>query len=172
MIDVLTLRNELLSRFGLDVNDARITYSSHNIACVFPKDVIIRVHPGKEDRFAEPELRFMRDAAKECPTVCGPLVSENGKLIERFVHDGTPIAATKFIKAQGEPVKAAAINAEHAERIGEVLGAIHAAGLGKDHEAPDMAEKVKAYLTELKAGKLNAYIRRKRGKKFWKSHGS
>ena len=158
MIDVLTLRNELLSRFRLDVNEAQITYSSHNIACIFPKDVIIRIHPGEEDRFAEPELRFMQDAAKECPTVCGPLVSENGNLIERFVHDGTPIAATKFVKAQGAPVKAMAINADHAERIGEVLGAIHAAGLHGNYEAPNMTEKARVYLDELQAGKLNAYI--------------
>ena len=158
MIDVMALRNELLSRFGLDVNEARITYSSHNIACVFPQDVIIRVHPDEEDEFAELELAFMRDAAEVCPTVCAPLVSENGKLIERFVHDGMPIVATKFIKAQGEPVKATAINAKHAERIGEVLGAIHAAGLRGAYEAPDMTERMKVYLDELQAGQLNAYI--------------
>ena len=158
MMDVMTLRNELLSRFGLDINEAQITYSSHNFACIFPQDVIIRVHSGEEDRFAETELNFMRDAAKECPTVCGPLYSENENLIERFVHDGTPIAATKFVKAQGAPVKAMAINEEHAERIGEVLGAIHAAGLRGSYEAPDMMEKTEACLTELQTGKLNAYI--------------
>ena len=158
MIDVMALRNELLSRFGLDVNEAQITYSSHNIACIFPQDVVIRVHPGEEDGFADTELRFMRDAAKECPTVCSPLFSENEKLIERFVYDGTPIATTKFVKAQGAPVKAMAINAEHAERIGEVLGAIHAAGLHGDYEAPDMIEKTKVFIDELQSGKLNAYI--------------
>ena len=158
MIDVMELCDELLSRFGLDVNEAQITYSSHNIACIFPEDVIIRVHPGEEDRFADTELCFMRDVAEVCPTICSPLYSENGNLIERFVYDGTPISATKFIKAQGAPIEATAINAYHAERMGKILGTIHATGLHGEYEAPDMTEKTKVYLDELQVGKMSAYI--------------
>ncbi|MDO5574283.1 MAG: hypothetical protein Q4G60_09960 [bacterium] len=84
------LRKSILERYGMDIEEAQVHYSTRNYVYVFPTDNILRV--SAEEQSAKPsereaELTFLLDISHHCKTVCIPKPSLKHHYIELIKVD-------------------------------------------------------------------------------------
>lgn len=123
-------RTPIKELFGMDISEATLHYSTRSYVYVFPTEYIIRINLDEENAdptVREAELNFLSDINRYCDTVCASIPSINKKSIEHISMDKKSYSIIKTLKAKGDIVSGPALNAHHAERVGDVLGHIHQA---------------------------------------------
>lgn len=118
----------LLQRYGVDVRQANMFFSTQNYAFVFPdKDYMIRVSIASQKTRREilSELMWLDDLKSFSSTICEPSPSLEGNLLEEFVLDGITYRAAMFRTARGSVKQTADMNPMFFICVGEFLGKIH-----------------------------------------------
>ncbi len=137
------LRQILLERYGLDINEANSRFSTQNYAFIFPgQPHMIRVNLAQ--RSSEQilgELMWLEDLNAETATVCEPSPSLQGNLLEEFVLDGKICRASMFRTARGTPITIPRMSRMFFVCAGNLLGKIHNASqkqfkAGKKYRRP------------------------------------
>ena len=141
------LRQILLERYGLDINEANCRFSTQNHAFIFPgQPHMIRVNMAQ--RSSEQilgELMWLEDLNAEHATVCEPSPSLQGNLLEEFVLDGKICRASMFRTARGTPITVPRMDRMFFVCAGNLLGKIHSTSekqnkIGKQYRRPMQPE--------------------------------
>lgn len=125
---IARMRAILLDRYGLDIGEARVFYSTQNYAFVFSgKPYMIRVSMAPKKSRAEvlSELMWVDDLKQFKQTICEPNPSLQGKLLEEFEIDGTVYRASMFRAARGSVEPTARMTPMFFICVGDLLGTIH-----------------------------------------------
>ena len=122
------LRQVLLERFGLDIEQAEFHFSTQNYAFVFhDQPVMIRVSfkltKSREENLSE--LMWVDDLKQFKETICEPSPSRLGHLIEEFDIDGVHHRASMFRAARGGVMKVSQYTPLFFICIGDLVGTIH-----------------------------------------------
>lgn len=124
------IREELLERYGLDIDEAKCYFSTQNYAFIFPgKPNMIRVSIGSVKTREETmsEVLWVDDLKQFSETVCEPFPSLKNHIVEEFEIDGVHYRAAMFRTARGAARDAAALDPMYFIAVGDLLGRIHAA---------------------------------------------
>lgn len=122
------MREILLERFGLDIEDAICRYSTQNYAFIFPeKPYMLRVSmsPKKTRDEILSELMWVDDLKPFKETICEPNPSQNGVLLEEFEIDGVTYRASSFRTARGNVKVTMEMTPMFFICVGDLLGTIH-----------------------------------------------
>lgn len=122
------MRQILLQRYGIDIGEAELRFSTQNYAFIFPgKDYMLRVSiaPQKTRREILSELMWLDDLKSFASTICEPSPSLQGNLLEEFELDGITHRAAMFRTARGTVKKTADMTPMYFICVGELLGKIH-----------------------------------------------
>lgn len=155
-----TMRDILLDRYGVDIDQAKRFFSTQNHAFIFPEEpFMIRVSltPKKTRSEILSELMWLDDLKQFKNTVCEPSVSLRGKLLEEFEIDGQTYRASMFRTARGVIKATADMTPMFFICCGDLLGAIH-------HVSTDEREKGFKFQRGTKADDFAATKERVRGK--------
>ena len=131
------MRDILLERYGIDINEAKCYFSTQNYAFIFPgQPFMIRVSatPKKTRSEILSELMWLDDLKQFKQTVCEPNISLRGNLLEEFEIDGKPYRASMFRTARGVVKETTDMTPMFFICCGDLLGAIH-------HVSTDEREK-------------------------------
>lgn len=142
------MREILLERYGVDINEAKCYFSTQNYAFIFPdKPYMIRVSitPKKSRQEIMSELIWVDDLKQFKQTVCEPSVSQQGKLLEEFEIDGNTFRASMFRTARGNVQSTPDMSPMFFICVGDLLGGIHHVStnereLGMTYKRRSMAE--------------------------------
>ncbi len=122
------MREILLERYGVDINEAKAHFSTQNYAFIFPeKPYMIRVSitPKKSKAAIMSELMWVDDLKAYAQTICEPNTSLTGHILEEFEIDGTVYRACMFRTARGNVKATIDMNPMFFICVGELLGTIH-----------------------------------------------
>ncbi|MBE6032870.1 MAG: hypothetical protein E7224_06720 [Clostridiales bacterium] len=122
------MREILLDRYGVDINDAKCFFSTQNYAFIFPGEpFMIRVSITAKKTRSEilSELMWVDDLKLFKQTICEPNVSLKGNLLEEFEIDGKPYRANMFRTARGVIREITNMTPMFFICVGDLLGAIH-----------------------------------------------
>lgn len=122
------MREHLLQCYGVDIQDAKMHFSTQNYAFIFPdRPYMIRVSitPQKTRKEILSELMWLDDLKAFTNTICEPSESLRGKLLEEFEIDGVMYRAAMFRTARGNVKRAVDMNPMFFICVGELLGNIH-----------------------------------------------
>ena len=122
------LREILLERYGMDILEARCSYSTQNYAFIFPGQThMIRVSMTAQKTRKEimAEMLWVDDRKQFKQTVCEPTVSLHGNLLEEFQINGKTYRAGMFRTARGSVEPIANMRPMLFICVGDLMGAIH-----------------------------------------------
>ncbi len=122
------MRNILMERYGVDIDEAKCFYSTQNYAFIFPeKPYMIRVSmtPKKSKQEIMSEIMWVDDLKLFKETVCEPSVSLKGNLLEEFEIDGIVHRASMFRTARGNVQSSLNMTPMFFICVGDLLGGIH-----------------------------------------------
>ncbi|MBQ9930810.1 MAG: phosphotransferase [Firmicutes bacterium] len=122
------MREILLDRYGVDINNAKCFFSTQNYAFIFPGEpFMIRVSITAKKTRSEilSELMWVDDLKLFKQTICEPNVSLKGNLLEEFEIDGKPYRANMFRTARGVIREITNMTPMFFICVGDLLGAIH-----------------------------------------------
>jgi len=147
------LREILLDRYGVDIDDAVFRFSTQNYAFIFPgKPYMIRVSmsPAKTRRQIMSELIWVDDLKQFKETVCEPSLSLKGNLMEEFKLEGQLYRASMFRTARGAVKATTDMTPLYFICVGDLLGVIHRVStdereLGMKFDRPCKADQFRAY---------------------------
>ncbi|MCQ2749592.1 MAG: hypothetical protein MJ246_06490 [Clostridia bacterium] len=114
--------------YGLDIDKAKFTNTVSSYLYQFEdEEEVIKINKtkGSERKEALAEAYFVDDLKLFKDTICEPVPSKNGHMIEEFKIGKVSYIAEKFKKAKGVPVKGADFGPMFFICAGELLGAIH-----------------------------------------------
>ena len=122
------LRETLLERFGMVIDEADFHFSTQNYAFVFhDQPVMIRVSfrltKSREENLSE--LMWVDDLKQFKETICEPSLSLHGNLIEEFDICGTHHRASMFRAARGGVLKPSQYTPLFFICVGDLIGTIH-----------------------------------------------
>ena len=123
-----TLREIVLERYGIDIDQAECHFSTQNNVFIFPgKPFMIRVSvtPKKTRKEMLSELMWLDDLKQFKQTICEPHVSLMGNLLEEFEIDGKSYRASMFRTARGTIKTKMDMTPMFFICCGDLLGAIH-----------------------------------------------
>ena len=125
------LREILLDRFGIDIDQSKCFSSTQNYAFVpyGEPSFMIRVSktPKKTRSEIMSELLWLDDLKLFKHTICEPAVSLGGGLLEEFEIDGKCYRASMFRTARGTIKRSREMTPMFFICVGELLGSIHRA---------------------------------------------
>lgn len=122
------MRENLLERYGMDIHQARCSYSTQNYAFIFPGETyMIRVSmtAKKSRRDIMAEMMWVDDLKQFKQTICEPNVSLRGKLLEEFEIDGKTYRAGMFRTARGRMEPISNMRPMLFICVGDLMGTIH-----------------------------------------------
>lgn len=122
------LRLVLLERYGMDIAEAKCSYSTQNYAFIFPnKSHMLRVcmTARKTRREVMAEMLWVDDLKQFKQTICEPDLSLHGNLLEEFEINGQTYRAAMFRTARGKVEPIANMTPMLFICIGELMGMIH-----------------------------------------------
>lgn len=122
------LREIILEKYGVDIEEAIFRFSTQNYAFIFPdQPYMIRVSmsPKKSRGEILSELMWVDDLKPFKQTICEPAPSKQGKLLEEFVIDGRTYRASMFRKARGTVKATMDMSPMFFICVGDLLGTIH-----------------------------------------------
>lgn len=122
------MRDILLDRYGVDIEDAVMRFSTQNYAFIFPeKPYMIRVSmtPKKSRSEILSELMWVDDLKQFKQTICEPNISLKGNLLEEFEIDGRTYRASMFRTARGNIKATTEMTPMFFICVGDLLGTIH-----------------------------------------------
>ena len=122
------MRDILIERYRVDINEAKCYFSTQNYAFIFPgQPFMIRVSATPKKTRAEilSELMWLDDLKQFKQTVCEPNVSLTGKLLEEFEIGGRTYRASMFRTARGVIKTTTDMTPMFFICAGDLLGAIH-----------------------------------------------
>lgn len=154
------MREILLGRYGIDIDQAKCYFSTQNYAFIFPGEpFMIRVSatPKKTRKEILSELMWLDDLKQFKQTVCEPHVSLHGNLLEEFEIDGKNYRASMFRTARGVIKSKTNMTPMFFICCGDLLGAIH-------HVSTDERVKGFKFMRKAKADDFSALKERVRGK--------
>ncbi|MDL2246927.1 phosphotransferase [Methanobrevibacter sp. OttesenSCG-928-K11] len=160
------IRDIILDRYGLDINDAESSYSTRNYAFVFPDDYIIRISANWHNRDRKQlmaELLWLQELEEYSDTICKPIPSLNNNHFEEFEINGNLYKATKFKKAEGNMIKGSNLDNWHVMLVGDLLGRIHSASKNANknniyYERPKWEEMDKSLLSIVESSEIKDFI--------------
>ncbi len=123
------MREVLLERYGVDINEAVVHFSTQNYAFIFPdKPYMIRVSitPKKSKAAIMSELMWVDDLKSYAETICEPNTSLAGHILEEFEIDNVVYRACMFRTARGNVKATIDMTPMFFICVGELLGTIHA----------------------------------------------
>ena len=154
------MRDVLLERYGIDINQAQCHFSTQNYAFIFPGEpFMLRVSATQKKTRSEvlSELMWLDDLKQFKQTVCEPNISLRGNLLEEFEIDGRTYRASMFRTARGVIKETAEMTPMFFICCGDLLGAIH-------HVSTDEREKGFKFMRRTKADDFTALKERVREK--------
>lgn len=122
------LREALMEKFGLDIDEAVFRFSTQNYAFIFPeKPYMLRVSIRPKRSRAEllSELMWVDDLKQFKETICEPSPSLEGRLLEEFEIDGQLYRASMFRTARGKIKETVDMTPMFFICAGDLLGTIH-----------------------------------------------
>lgn len=122
------LREILLDRYGVDIEEAVFRFSTQNYAFIFSeKPYMIRVSmtPKKTRSEILSELLWVDDLKPFKQTICEPTPSLHNKLLEEFEINGVTYRACMFRKARGNIKATMEMTPMFFICVGDLLGTIH-----------------------------------------------
>lgn len=122
------MREILLERYGVDIDEAVFRFSTQNYAFIFPdKPFMIRVSmsPTKTRKEILSELMWVDDLKRVKQTICEPSPSLQGNILEEFEINQTTYRASMFRKARGNMKATTDMNPMFFICAGDLLGTIH-----------------------------------------------
>lgn len=122
------MREILLDRFEVDIEEAVFHFSTQNYVFIFPeKPYMVRVSitPKKSRGEILSELMWLDDLKEFRETVCEPSLSAHDNLLEEFDIEGTTYRASMFRKARGSIMPTTEMTPMFFICVGDLLGAIH-----------------------------------------------
>ena len=131
------MREILLDRFGMDIENAKCHFSTQNYAYIFcGEPYMIRVSIASKKTRSEllSELMWLDDLKQFKQTVCEPNPSLRGNLLEEFEIDGKFYRASMFRTARGVVKETTKMDPMFFICCGDLLGTIH-------HVSTDEREK-------------------------------
>lgn len=147
------IREILMERYGVDIDEAIFRFSTQNYAFIFPdKPYMIRVSmsPKKTREEILSEMMWIDDLKAFKETVCEPSPSLTGKLLEEFEIDGITYRAGMFRKAKGNVKAMVDMTPMFFICVGDLLGGIHRVStderqLGINYRRRKKADEFAAY---------------------------
>ena len=124
----ISMREVLLDLYGMDIAEARCSYSTQNYAFIFPGQThMIRVSmtPQKTRKEIMAEMLWVDDLKQFKQTVCEPSVSLHGNLLEEFEINGKTYRAGMFRTARGRVEPIGNMQPMLFICVGDLMGAIH-----------------------------------------------
>ena len=124
----LAMREVLLERYGMDINEARCNYSTQNYAFIFPEQThMIRVSMTPKKTWGEimAEMLWLDDLKQFKQTICEPNLSLQGNLLEEFEIDGKTYRAGMFRTARGSVEPIGNMSPMLFICVGDLMGTIH-----------------------------------------------
>lgn len=128
--ELQAIRDELLTCYGLDIEEAKCFFSTQNYAFIFPgKPNMIRVSIGSAKTREETmsEVLWVDDLKQFSQTVCEPFPSLKNHIVEEFEIEGRHYRAAMFRTARGAVRDISELDPMHFISVGDLLGRIHAA---------------------------------------------
>lgn len=122
------IRQILLDRYHMDIDQARCCYSTQNYAFIFPDQTyMIRVSLAtkKTRRELLAEMLWVDDLKQFKQTICEPNVSVRGNLLEEFSIDGKTYRASMFRTARGKVEPIGSMSPMLFICVGDLMGTIH-----------------------------------------------
>ena len=122
------LREILLECYGVDINEAKMFFSTQNYAFIFPdKPYMLRVSitPKKTRQEIMSELMWVDDLKQFKQTVCEPNTSLKGHFLEEFEIEGQTYRASMFRTARGNVKAIPDMNPMFFICVGDLLGGVH-----------------------------------------------
>lgn len=122
------LREILLECYGVDINEAKMFFSTQNYAFIFPdKPYMLRVSitPKKTRQEIMSELMWVDDLKQFKQTVCEPNASLKGHFLEEFEIEGQTYRASMFRTARGNVKAIPDMNPMFFICVGDLLGGVH-----------------------------------------------
>lgn len=122
------IRQILIERFDVDINNAVCHFSTQNYAFIFPgEQFMIRVSATSQKTRSEimSELVWLDDLRQFKKTICEPTISKSGNLLEEFEINGQTYRASMFRTARGEIRSTDNMGPMYFICVGDLLGTIH-----------------------------------------------
>ena len=122
------LRDILIERYDVDIDEANMYMSTQNYAFIFPgQPFMIRVSTAPKKTRTEilSELMWLDDLKQFKETVCEPNVSKLGNLLEEFEIDDRVYRASMFRTARGVIKTTPEMKPMFFICVGDLLGTIH-----------------------------------------------
>lgn len=131
--------SNLAQRFDLDTNRIKALDGFENYVCESTRqghDYVLRISDGSRRSLSlvQAELDWVNYLAEHGASVCVPLCSRNGQLVETLTSDGRTFMGVVFEKAPGGMVRKADQTSEMTRNRGRLLGKIHT--LSKKYDPP------------------------------------
>lgn len=119
-------------KYDLDIFQAEMCFSTQNYVFVWENNpFVIRINisgtRSREEMLSE--LLWVDDLKAFGDTICEPIPSPDGNLIEKLELDGQIYQVSRFRKASGNTGKNAKLEPIHFLMVGELLGRVHAGSL-------------------------------------------
>lgn len=151
--------------YGLDINKANFIYTINNYLFQFEdEEVVIRINKVNNYSRSEnlAEAYFVDDLKLFKETICEPVVSKNGHMVEEFRIGEITYFATMLRKAKGRIVTGKDFDSMFFICCGEMLGAVHKASTmqrieGINYKRPTLLESLRD-LREKNKGLIPEYI--------------
>lgn len=155
------IRLKLLELYDLDIDKAKVEYGLQHYSFFFPKEEsLIRLGKAtKEDRQSEISRLMWADDLKQFKgTICEPIPSNKGHVLEKFVISGIEFAASRIKVPQGKILHAGDINPMFLICAGDLLGSIHYAS--KDQSELGMKFNMRSFISEFeeKTKRLGTFL--------------
>ncbi len=122
------MRDILLERYGVDIDEAVCRFSTQNYAFIFserPYMIRVSISPKKSRKEILSELMWVDDLKPFKQTICEPNESLNGILLEEFEIDGVLYRASMFRTARGNIKLTTEMKPMFFICVGDLLGTIH-----------------------------------------------
>lgn len=123
-----SMREILLECYGMDIEQAKCSYSTQNYAFIFPgRTHMIRVSMTAKKTRQEimAEMLWVDDLKQFKQTVCEPDVSLRGRLLEEFEINGKTYRAGMFRTARGRVEPIGSMTPMLFICVGDLMGTIH-----------------------------------------------